>query len=59
MVGIMKRYIECKDCKTKLYVEMKTQAEWRAAYCEKCYALTEFREWQLLSDFTSDSNCRS
>jgi ribosomal protein L33 len=54
----MKRYIECTDCKTKLYVEMKTQSEWRAAYCEKCHALTEFREWQLLSDLTSDSNSR-
>jgi ribosomal protein L33 len=43
----MKRYIECKDCKARLYVEVKTQSEWRAAFCEKCNALTEFREWQL------------
>jgi hypothetical protein len=53
----MKRYIECKNCKMRLCVEMKPQAEWRAAYCEKCKALTEFREWQLLSDF--DSDCHS
>ena len=55
----MKRYIECKGCEAKLYVEMKAQAEWRAAYCEKCNALTEFREWELQSDFTSDSNRHS
>jgi hypothetical protein len=36
----MKRYIECKGCKAKLYVEVKMQAEWRAAYFEKCGALT-------------------
>lgn len=46
----MKRYIECKGCKTKLYVEVKAQSEWRAAFCEKCNTLTEFREWQLQSD---------
>jgi hypothetical protein len=55
----MKRYIECKSCKAKLYVEVKTQAEWRAAYCEKCRALTEFREWQLLSDGKPDSESSS
>ena len=55
----MKPYIKCKDCKTKLYVEMKAQADWRAAYCEKCHALTEFREWELLSDFTSDGTRHS
>jgi hypothetical protein len=55
----MKRYIECKGCKAKLYVEVKTQAEWRAAYCEKCRALTEFREWQLQSDVKPDSESSS
>jgi transcription elongation factor Elf1 len=55
----MKRYIECKGCKAKLYVEMKMQSEWRAAYCEKCGTLTEFREWQLLSDEKPDSKSRS
>jgi hypothetical protein len=53
----MKRYVECKCCKSKLYVEMRTQSEWRAAYCEKCNVLTEFREWQLLSDVSSESSC--
>jgi ribosomal protein L33 len=55
----MKRYIECACCKSKLYVEMKAQSEWRAAYCEKCNALTEFREWELASEEKSDSNSHS
>jgi transcription elongation factor Elf1 len=50
----MKRYIECKGCKAKLYVEVKMQAEWRAAYCAKCGALTDFREWKLQSDVQPD-----
>jgi transcription elongation factor Elf1 len=54
-VEAMKRYVKCSGCKTKLYVEMKAQSEWRAAFCEKCNLLTEFREWQLQSDEALDS----
>lgn len=54
----MNTYVLCKgkDCGMKLYVDKRGQSELRGVHCDKCNAMTEFVEREILTDVESDSD---